>query len=179
MTGVRLSPWLQPTTLRSRRVARHPHRPPSHRISAIIRYRPGALGRLWYMALFQSRFLPERLLKDPEGHFGSTPLEGLVTLVVLPEAEMREVIRAMRQPGVGRAALSYYRQLPDCLSQAGRRSGRFCVRGPAPTLALALRMDASTPRSTRSGCVKKTSLAAIGGLRRRRPFPPPRGARAL
>ena len=119
--------------------------PPLHRISAMIRYRPGALGRLWYMALFQSRFLPERLLKDPEGRLVRRLWRDWSPSWSCPEAEMREVIRAMRQPGVGRAALSYYRQLPDCLSQAGRRSWALLrQKVQPPTLAL---------RGAEDGCI--------------------------
>ena len=55
---------------------------------------------------------------------------------------MRAVLNALGRPGVARAAVDYYRHLPDVWSELGRRSWRLLrARVQVPTLALTGALD--------------------------------------
>lgn len=111
--------------------------PPLHHIPAMIRHRPKALFKLWYMALFQTRRFPEHLIADPKGRLIRRLWSDWSPSWTCPEAEMRSLIAAMRAPGVASAALAYYRQMPDMLSFHGRRSWALLQkRVEVPTLTL-------------------------------------------
>jgi pimeloyl-ACP methyl ester carboxylesterase len=120
--------------------------PPLHRIGAMLRHRPSTLSNLSYMGFFQLPILAERKLLAHDGRAIRALWASWSPTWTVPEPEMRAVLDTLGQPGVGRAALSYYRQLPKLLSAPGRRSWgllRACVQ--APTLAITGELDGCMP----------------------------------
>jgi pimeloyl-ACP methyl ester carboxylesterase len=106
-------------------------------LGAALRAVPSQARNSWYMAFFQlpgvagralaadDLALLERLWRDWSPGWQDAPVERL---------RLKATFRA---PGVVKAALAYYRALPDLVSSEGRASWRLLrARVPVPTLAL-------------------------------------------
>lgn len=116
--------------------------PPLRRMGAMVRARPAALTRLWYMAFFQLRAGPERALLARDGALVRRLWADWSPGWTCPEPAMRAVLDALGRPGVARAALTYYRQIPDLITETGRRSWRLLRdRVKVPTLAMTGALD--------------------------------------
>jgi len=116
--------------------------PPLHRMGAMIRARPTALSKLWYMAFFQLRGLSDRALLARDGAFIRRLWASWSPGWTCPEPAMRAVLDALSRPGVASAALAYYRHAPDIFTDAGRRSWRLLrARVKVPALAMAGALD--------------------------------------
>ena len=119
--------------------------PPLIRMGRIVRWRPLAARRLWYMLFFQFRSVPEHTLLKNDGAFIRRLWRRWSPNWTPPESEMSWLLDTFRRPGVVRSALSYYRALPDVVSREGRASWRLVTAPIAvPTLAMT---------GTRDGCM--------------------------
>jgi pimeloyl-ACP methyl ester carboxylesterase len=116
--------------------------PPLRRMGAMVRARPAALTRLWYMAFFQLRAGPERALLTRDGAFVRRLWADWSPGWTCPEPAMRALLDTLGRPGVASAALAYYRHLPDLFTETGRRSWRLLRdRVKVPTLAMTGALD--------------------------------------
>ena len=142
--------------------------PPLQRMTAMIRHRPTALTRLWYMAYFQLRGVPERTLLARDGAFVRQIWASWSPGWTCPEPAMRAVLDALGRPGVAHASLAYYRHLPDIVTRAGRESWRL-LRAPVqvPTLALVGALDGCMDARLYEVAVPRTGVtdAFVRGIR--------------
>lgn len=112
-----------------------PH--PGRFLAALGRY-PRQLALSSYMLFFQLRGIAEHVVARNDYDFIRRLWRKWSPDWTPPEAELRAVIEGLRQPGVTRAALGYYRAALDPralpYTAGARREAMFAV--PVPTLAL-------------------------------------------
>ena len=108
--------------------------PPLRRGLLMATRRPRALRKLWYIAFFQLRGLPERALLDPDGRLIRRLWRDWSPGWTCPEPDLARVLDTFQRPGVAQAALGYYRALPQLAlprGGAGRRLAMGTIRVPA------------------------------------------------
>lgn len=94
----------------------------------------------WYILFFQTPFLPELVIRQGRA--------GLIEKLWRdwspgwePGAALRRAQEVLSDPEVLKAALAYYRGLPDILSADGRQTLKLFTRGPLQVPVLALSGD--------------------------------------
>jgi pimeloyl-ACP methyl ester carboxylesterase len=104
-------------------------------VNEAIRF-PRQLRLSWYMGFFQLRGLSERVVERNDFRFIRSLWQDWSPGWAVPEGVLESVIETFRQPGVTRAALSYYRAAlaPRAFTPAARAAARFAV--PVRTLAI-------------------------------------------
>ncbi len=126
--------------------------PPLGRLPSRAAAHAPALGRLWYIGMFQVPRLPERALLARDGALIRWLWSRWSPGWTCPAADLDRVVDVLAQPGVARATLGYYRALGDVVSADGRAGWRL-VGAPAstPTLVLA---------GERDGCMDASLFAS-------------------
>jgi pimeloyl-ACP methyl ester carboxylesterase len=112
--------------------------PPLRRAQRMVMHQPSSLLPLWYMLFFQARGLSERALLARDGALVRWLWSRWSPGYTADPSHLRAVVDALAQPGVAKAALSYYRALANPTSPRGRESWRLLTaKTPVPALAIA------------------------------------------
>ncbi len=116
----------------------HPGRMQSDGLRAL----PSQLRKSWYIAFFQLRGLADAVVSARDWAFIEKLWRDWSPGWDAPAGDLASLKRTLAQPGVKRAALAYYRALPDQRSAAARETQRL-VESPihVPTLALTGALD--------------------------------------
>lgn len=130
----------------------------------LLRKRPSQLLKSWYMLFFQLRGVAELALGRNDWALVHKLWRDWAPGFVLPPEERRLLERTFAQPGVTRAALSYYRALFALASPDARRV-RKLLRAPlqVPTLALTGALDGCMDTRLHDDLMHASDFAA--GLR--------------
>ncbi len=105
-------------------------------------YRPGQLLKSWYILFFQLRGIADRKLAANDFAFVERLWRDWSPGWAYPPDEMAELKATFRMPGVAKAALGYYRAIPDFFSAPGRATFRLqTAKIEVPTLALTGEVD--------------------------------------
>lgn len=104
-------------------------------VNEAIRY-PKQLRLSWYMAFFQLRGIAENVVARNDYRFIRKLWRDWSPGWDIPEDVLQDVIQTLKQPGVLKASLAYYRQAlaPKSFTPSAREAARFQVA--VPTLAL-------------------------------------------
>lgn len=103
---------------------------------------PRQLRNSWYTVFFQARGIAEAVVRARDFAFVERLWRDWSPGWTAPAEEMRLLKRTLRQPGVVKAALSYYRAAVDPLTRAAAESRRLAFAPvPVPTLALTGELD--------------------------------------
>ena len=107
-----------------------------------LRQLPGQLRNSWYMFFFQLRGLADAVVEARDWAFIEKLWRDWSPGWTAPAEEMAAVKRTLAQPGVKKAALSYYRDAFSFLSSAARETRTLLMSEiPVPTLALTGALD--------------------------------------
>lgn len=108
----------------------------------LLRKRPSQLLKSWYMAFFQLRGLADWAVERRDFAFVDRLFRAWSPGWDAPPDELAAIKATLSAPGVRRAALGYYRALPDLFS-ATARATRSALAAPirVPTLALTGALD--------------------------------------
>lgn len=99
--------------------------------------RPSQLLNSWYILFFQLRGVADRRLARDDFAFVEKLWRDWSPGWAWPPDEMAALKQTLRQPGVARAVLGYYRAIADFFSAAGRATQRLqMAKIRVPTLAL-------------------------------------------
>ncbi|MEM6583361.1 MAG: alpha/beta hydrolase [Pseudomonadota bacterium] len=124
------------------------------RFMADMTFYPRQLRLSWYVFFFQIRGISDHVLKRRDYNFVRMLWRHWSPGWEAPEEELAAVIETLKQPGVTRAALGYYRELLKPgnvpITPGARRRAAFPV--PVPTLALT---------GERDGCIDSDVFAAL------------------
>ena len=149
---------IAPQRLHSLTAMAVPH--PNRFLTGVL-HRPKQLRLSWYMLFFQLRGVAERIVAGDDYRFIRMLWRHWSPGWEPPEAELRAVLYTLRQPGVTRAALGYYRAALDPrnfpVTAAAREQALYRVE--VPTLALT---------GERDGCIDSGVFRA---LMKREDFP--------
>lgn len=109
-------------------------------VNEAIRY-PKQLRLSWYMAFFQLRGIAEYAVARNDYQFIRKLWRDWSPGWDIPEDALHDVVQTFKQPGVLKAALSYYREAlaPSAFTPSARAAARFQVA--VPTLALTGEID--------------------------------------
>jgi pimeloyl-ACP methyl ester carboxylesterase len=112
--------------------------PHSGRFLTALGKHPRQLALSSYMLFFQLRGIAERVVARNDYDFIRRLWHKWSPDWELPENDLRDVITTLRQPGVLRAALGYYRAAldPRALPYTAKARAAAMFRVPVPTLAL-------------------------------------------
>ncbi|MEM1153768.1 MAG: alpha/beta hydrolase, partial [Pseudomonadota bacterium] len=124
------------------------------RFMADMTFYPRQLRLSWYVFFFQIRGISDYVLKRRDYDFVRMLWRHWSPGWEPPEDELAAVIETLKQPGVTRAALGYYRELLKLgnvpITSGARRRAAFPV--PVPTLALT---------GERDGCIDSDVFTAL------------------
>ena len=139
---------LAPERIRSLTALSVPH--PGRFLTGIVG-RPKQLGLSWYMLFFQLRGLAETICARNDYAFIRWLWERWSPGWKVPNAELDAVIATLRQPGVLKAALGYYRSVLGLRSLTAPTAEKHFVV-PVPTLAIVGQDD---------GCIDAATFQAF------------------
>jgi pimeloyl-ACP methyl ester carboxylesterase len=111
---------------------------PGRLVTQGLRVLPQQILKSWYILFFQIRLLSDFVLEYHDWAFMEWLWRRWSPGWRLPDTEMRALKASLRQPGVKRAALGYYRALLSLRSMRdlGQTLGLLTTRIQVPTLAL-------------------------------------------